>query len=94
MEYRQLGTSGLRISALTMGTMSFGGEGSFKSVGNTDVAGAKRQIGMCLDAGVNLIDTADMYSNGRSAEPAVRRRRGPGTTGGGHWPPGPPSTRR
>jgi aryl-alcohol dehydrogenase-like predicted oxidoreductase len=68
MEYRQLGTSGLRISALTMGTMSFGGEGSFKSVGNTDVAGAKRQIGMCLDAGVNLIDTADMYSNGRSEE--------------------------
>jgi aryl-alcohol dehydrogenase-like predicted oxidoreductase len=68
MEYRQLGTSGLRISALTMGTMSFGGEGSFKSVGNTDVAGATRQISMCLDAGVNLIDTADMYSNGRSEE--------------------------
>ncbi len=68
MEYRQLGTSGLRISALTMGTMSFGGEGSFKSVGDTDVAGAERQISMCLDAGVNLIDTADMYSNGRSEE--------------------------
>jgi aryl-alcohol dehydrogenase-like predicted oxidoreductase len=68
MEYRPLGSSGLRISALTLGTMSFGGEGSFKNVGTTDVAGAKRQIGMCLDAGVNLIDTADMYSNGRSEE--------------------------
>jgi aryl-alcohol dehydrogenase-like predicted oxidoreductase len=68
MDYRPLGSSGLLISALTLGTMTFGGEGSFERVGTTDVAGARRQIDMCIDAGVNLIDTADMYSNGRSEE--------------------------
>ncbi|MFC4035952.1 aldo/keto reductase [Streptomyces polygonati] len=68
MEYRQLGASGLRISALSMGTMTFGGSGAYKSVGHTDVAGAKRQIAMCLDAGVNLIDTANVYSTGESEE--------------------------
>ena len=68
MEYRQLGTSGLQISALTLGTMTFGGQGNFAKVGETDVAGAKRQIDMCLDAGVNLIDTADVYSTGGSEE--------------------------
>ncbi len=68
MEYRQLGTSGLQISALTLGTMTFGGEGNFSNVGSTDVDGARRQIGMCLDAGINLIDTADIYSTGRSEE--------------------------
>jgi aryl-alcohol dehydrogenase-like predicted oxidoreductase len=68
MDYRQLGSSGLRISALTLGTMTFGGQGDFKNVGNTDLEGARRQIDMCLDAGINLIDTADMYSGGRSEE--------------------------
>jgi len=68
MEYRQLGTSGLQISALTLGTMTFGGRGDFAKVGDTDLAGAKRQIDMCLDAGVNLIDTADVYSTGGSEE--------------------------
>jgi aryl-alcohol dehydrogenase-like predicted oxidoreductase len=68
MEYRQLGTSGLQISALTLGTMTFGGQGNFAKVGDTDLAGAKRQIDMCLDAGVNIIDTADVYSTGGSEE--------------------------
>jgi aryl-alcohol dehydrogenase-like predicted oxidoreductase len=68
MEYRQLGNSGLRVSVLTMGTMSFGGGGDFAAVGNTDVAGARRQFDLCKDAGVNLIDTADVYSDGRSEE--------------------------
>jgi len=68
MEYRQLGACGLRISALTLGTMTFGGRGNFKSVGDTDLAGARRQIDMCLDAGINLIDTADVYSTGRAEE--------------------------
>jgi aryl-alcohol dehydrogenase-like predicted oxidoreductase len=68
MELRPLGRSGLSVSALTLGTMTFGGEGQFASVGSTDVAGARRQIDMCLDAGVNLIDTADIYSTGRSEE--------------------------
>ncbi|HEY3727460.1 MAG TPA: aldo/keto reductase [Solirubrobacteraceae bacterium] len=68
MEYRPLGTCGLQISALTLGTMTFGGQDKFKQVGDTDVAGARRQIDMCLDAGINLIDTADVYSTGRSEE--------------------------
>ena len=53
---------------LTLGTMTFGGQGGFRAVGTTDVAGARRQIDMCLDAGVNLIDTADVYSGGLSEE--------------------------
>ena len=68
MEYRQLGSSGLKISALTLGTMTFGGRNQFKSVGNTDVEGARRQIDMCLEAGVNAIDTADVYSGGMAEE--------------------------
>ncbi len=68
MEYRQLGRSGLRVSTLTMGTMTFGGSGGFASVGNTDVAEARKQIDACLDAGVNLVDTADVYSSGASEE--------------------------
>jgi aryl-alcohol dehydrogenase-like predicted oxidoreductase len=68
MEYRQLGSSGLKVSAMTLGTMTFGGGGKFANVGTTDVEGARRQIDMCRDAGVNLIDTADVYSEGRSEE--------------------------
>ena len=66
MEYRQLGRSGLRISQLTLGTMGFGGSGQFSDVGEIDIDGARRQIDMALDAGVNLIDTADIYSRGAS----------------------------
>jgi len=68
MDYRQLGHSGLRVSALTLGTMTFGGRDKFANVGTTDVDGATRQVDMCLDAGVNLIDTADVYSDGLSEE--------------------------
>jgi aryl-alcohol dehydrogenase-like predicted oxidoreductase len=68
MEYRQLGSSGLRVSALTLGTMTFGGLDNFAAVGSTDVAGATRQIDLCLDRGVNFIDTADVYSGGESEE--------------------------
>src|SRR6202167_61326 len=68
MEYRQLGRSGLRVSTLTLGTMTFGGRGGFAAVGATDVEGARRQVDLCLDAGVNLIDTADVYSGGLSEE--------------------------
>jgi aryl-alcohol dehydrogenase-like predicted oxidoreductase len=68
MEYRQLGRSGLRVSALALGTMTFGGKGNFGAVGATDVDGARRQIDMCIDAGVNLIDTADAYSQGTAEE--------------------------
>ena len=78
MEYRQLGHSGLRISALTLGTMTFGGRGGFSAVGATGIDGARRQVDMCLDAGVNLIDTADVYSGGLAEEitgEAVKGRR-------------------
>lgn len=68
MEYRTLGRSGLRVSVLTMGTMTFGGKGRFAKVGATGVDEARRQVDMCLDAGVNLIDTADVYSEGVSEE--------------------------
>ena len=68
MEFRQLGRSGLRVSAFVMGTMSFGGSGNFANVGDTDVKGARRQLDMCRDRGVNMIDTADVYSDGRSEE--------------------------
>lgn len=68
MDYRPLGRSGLKVSALTLGTMTFGGKGNFAKVGNTDLAAAKRQIDMSVDAGVNMIDTADVYSDGLSEE--------------------------
>ena len=68
MEYRTLGGSGLRVSVLTMGTMTFGGTGEFTDVGSTGLAEARRQVDMCLDAGINLIDTADVYSAGLSEE--------------------------
>src|SRR5579859_716688 len=68
MEYRQLGRSGLRVSTLTLGTMTFGGRGGFRAVGATDVVAARRHLDMCLDAGVNLIDTADVYSGGLAEE--------------------------
>jgi aryl-alcohol dehydrogenase-like predicted oxidoreductase len=68
MDYRQLGHSGLFVSAMTLGTMTFGGRGDFGMVGSTDVPTATRQVDMCLDAGVNLFDTADMYSDSESEE--------------------------
>jgi aryl-alcohol dehydrogenase-like predicted oxidoreductase len=68
MEYRTLGGSGLRVSVLAMGTMTFGGKGEFANVGSTDVDEARRQVDMCLEAGINLIDTADVYSDGLAEE--------------------------
>jgi aryl-alcohol dehydrogenase-like predicted oxidoreductase len=66
MEYRLLGHSGLKVSVLSLGTMTFGGQGKFAKTGQTDVGAARRQIGLCLDAGINLFDTADVYSGGES----------------------------
>ena len=68
MEYRQLGRSGLRVSTITLGTMGYGGTGWAKAVGSLDVDAARKQIAMARDVGVNLIDTADVYSNGLSEE--------------------------
>jgi aryl-alcohol dehydrogenase-like predicted oxidoreductase len=69
MEYRLLGGSGLKVPALSFGTGTFGGGSEFfKAWGDTDVAEASRLIDICLEAGVNLFDTADVYSDGRSEE--------------------------
>ncbi len=69
MEYRLLGGSGLKVSALAFGTGTFGGATEFfKEWGSTQVAEAKRLIDVCFDAGVNLFDTADIYSYGKSEE--------------------------
>jgi aryl-alcohol dehydrogenase-like predicted oxidoreductase len=69
MEYRYLGGSGFKIPVLSFGTATFGGEGAFFSAwGNTDVDGARRLVDLCLDAGANMFDTADVYSKGRSEE--------------------------
>lgn len=65
MEYRYLGRSGLKVSVMTMGTMTFGGD---EKIGHTDAAGAARQLDMCLSYGVNLLDTANVYANGASEE--------------------------
>lgn len=79
MEYRQLGTSGLRVPALSFGTGTFGGKGPlFSAWGQSDAAEARRLIDLCLDAGVTLFDTADVYSSGASEEilgQAIRGKR-------------------
>jgi len=68
MEYRHLGGSGLKVPVLSFGTGTFGGVGEFKGWGTTDVAQAKRLIDICLDHGLNVFDTANIYSHGRSEE--------------------------
>jgi aryl-alcohol dehydrogenase-like predicted oxidoreductase len=69
MEFRQLGYSGLKVPILTLGTATFGGGNEFfQAWGNVDVAGAKRFVDLCLEGGVNMFDTADVYSDGLSEE--------------------------
>ena len=69
MEYRQFGRSGLKVPALSFGTGTFGGTSEFfKRWGDTDVKDATRMVDLCLDAGVNFFDTADIYSRGASEE--------------------------
>ncbi|MCM3872887.1 MAG: aldo/keto reductase [Pyrinomonadaceae bacterium] len=69
MEYRQLGGSGLKVPALSFGAATFGGGNEFfRAWGSTDVEGARRLIDICLEADVNLFDTADVYSDGLSEE--------------------------
>ncbi len=67
MEYRTLGRSGLKVPVLSFGAGTFGGTGPlFSAWGNTGVDEARRLIDICLEAGVNLFDTADVYSDGES----------------------------
>lgn len=67
MEYRRLGRSGLNVPVLSFGTGTFGGKGKlFAAWGSTDVAEARRLLDICLDAGLSMFDTADIYSAGES----------------------------
>ncbi len=68
MEYRYLGSSGLQVPVLSLGTGTFGGGPFFSAWGDTDVAQAKRLIDICLDAGLTMFDSADIYSLGRAEE--------------------------
>ncbi len=79
MDYRQLGGSGFKVPALSLGTGTFGGGGElFKAWGETDVAEASRLVDICLDAGLTLFDSADIYSGGLAEEilgQAIKGRR-------------------
>jgi aryl-alcohol dehydrogenase-like predicted oxidoreductase len=69
MEFRHLGNSGLQVPVLCFGTATFGaGNEFFRAWGETDVKEAARLIEVCLEAGVNFFDTANVYSQGRSEE--------------------------
>jgi aryl-alcohol dehydrogenase-like predicted oxidoreductase len=69
MEFRQLGKSGLQVPVLCFGTGTFGGGNEFFNAwGNTDVAEATQLVNVCMEAGVNFFDTADVYSKGLSEE--------------------------
>ena len=68
MQYRQLGRTGLRVSELSLGTMNFGNQGHTAPVGSVELDEARTLLERALESGVNLIDTADAYSGGRSEE--------------------------
>jgi aryl-alcohol dehydrogenase-like predicted oxidoreductase len=79
MDYRNLGASGLKVPVLSFGTGTFGGQGPlFSAWGKSGVEEARDLIDICLNAGVTLFDTADVYSNGASEEilgAAIKGRR-------------------
>jgi aryl-alcohol dehydrogenase-like predicted oxidoreductase len=79
MEYRRLGASGFKVPVLSFGAGTFGGQGPlFSAWGNTDATQARRLIDICLDAGLTMFDTADVYSKGESEKilgEAIKGRR-------------------
>ena len=66
MEFRRLGSSGFKVPALSFGTGTFGGKGMLKAWGASDVKEARRLIDICLEAGLNMFDSADVYSSGEA----------------------------
>jgi aryl-alcohol dehydrogenase-like predicted oxidoreductase len=68
MEQRRLGRSDLQVSALALGTMTFGAAGRYEAAGSVDIRAARRQLDLALDASVTFVDTANAYSAGRSEE--------------------------
>src|SRR3984957_11480655 len=78
MEYRLLGRSGFSVPVLTFGTGTFGGKGGLAAWGATDAAGATRLVDICLEHGLTMFDSADIYSGGASEEvlgAAIKGRR-------------------
>src|SRR5271170_7824603 len=79
MEFRKLGASGFRVPVLSLGTGTFGGGNEFfKAWGSSDVAEASRLIDVCLEAGLTMFDSADIYSSGMAEEilgQAIKGRR-------------------
>jgi aryl-alcohol dehydrogenase-like predicted oxidoreductase len=79
MDYRQLGGSGLKVPALSLGTATFGGSNEFfQAFGGNDATGATRLVDICLDAGLTMFDSADVYSGGQAEEilgQAIKGRR-------------------
>jgi aryl-alcohol dehydrogenase-like predicted oxidoreductase len=80
IEYRQLGGSGFKVPVLSLGTGTFGGGSDFfRAWGATDADGARRLVDICLEAGITMFDSADVYSNGLAEEilgKAIAGRRG------------------
>src|SRR5208282_2774201 len=69
MEFRTLGRSGLKVPVFSLGTATFGaGSEVFRAIGNSSVTEASRLVDICLEAGVNMFDTADIYHEGLSEE--------------------------
>jgi len=68
MQYRQLGKSGLLVSELCFGTMTFGADGYWETVGGLDQTAAQRIVESAIDGGINFFDSADVYSHGQSEE--------------------------
>src|SRR3954470_8599799 len=66
MRYKPLGNTGVFVSELCLGTMTFGGQGVYRAIGQVDAAEAERLVGTALDAGVNFVDSANVYSDGES----------------------------
>ena len=87
MEYRQLGGSGLKVPSLCLGTGTFGGSNEFfKAWGAVGVEDATRLVDICLEAGMNFFDSADVYSEGMAEEVLGRHRRvEPARMGAPHW---------
>src|SRR5215510_8300809 len=79
MDYRQLGGSGLKVPVLSLGTATFGGSSEFfKAFGANDATGATRLVDICLDSGLTMFDSADVYSGGQAEEilgQAIKGRR-------------------
>ena len=91
MEFRRLGSSGFKVPVLSLGTGTFGGKGMLKAWGASDVKEARRLIDICLEAGLNMFDSADVYSSGAAEEVLGGAIKGLSRDKISSFPPRPPS---